>query len=168
MRYKEHHMNTSRRFNRVLVLLALLVPAYLLVVAAVPGISSARPAAVTCPPGAPGVSKGASGAEVAKFVSTSGLIHNINAAATIDANSITVTSTTLGKLENEANLNITDKACLPSTMVSFAEFTATNGQSFVFLGPPGKAVSYPYGFEVFRADTGNLIIAGGITKKLSI
>jgi hypothetical protein len=167
MRYKEHHMNTSRRFSCVRVLLALLVPAYLVVVAAVPGISSARPATVTCPPGAPGVSKGASMADVTKFVSTNAFPHNINAAATISSSSVAVTSTTLGTLVSDEVLVITDTACPSSTRVWYAAFTATGGKSFVFLGPPGKTASYPAGFEVFRVDTGNLIIAGGTLGKLA-
>jgi hypothetical protein len=36
--------------------------------------------------------------------------------------------------------------------------------AFTFAGPHGVSATYPYGFEVFDAETGNLLLAGGLTQ----
>jgi hypothetical protein len=154
-------MHTVHRFMRIRALLALLVPLYLLAIVGFPGTAAARPSGVICPLGASALPKSPTSSDVTTYVTTNGLVHNANAAATISSSSVVVTSTTLGTLESDDFLNITDKVCPSSTPVLYAAFTATGGKSFVFLGPPGKTASYPAGFEVFRVDSGNLIIAGG-------
>jgi hypothetical protein len=44
-------------------------------------------------------------------------------------------------------------------------FTALSGQ-FAFPGPSGVVVTYQVGFEVFDGQTGNLLMAGGLTEAI--
>jgi hypothetical protein len=155
-------MNATPRYPGLRLLFVLLVPACLLAVANFPGAAFAGPAAVICPAGAPALGPSPDEATVNKYVTSHGLIHNANPKATIDAASIYINETTLAKLEStDSWLGARETVCDPSTPVWYVAFTAAGGQSFVFLGPPGKLASYPAGFEVFRKDTGNLIIVGG-------
>jgi hypothetical protein len=88
----------------------------------------------------------------------------VTAGQTCDRQAFTIVLLQFASSEEVSRLLNRGLTGLPAnTMLCFSELS---GQ-FAFPGPSGKVVTYQVGFEVFHAQTGNLLMVGGLPGKIS-